>query len=273
MQDVRKAVNYSTDYNVGSTGNATEYYTRLFSNTGAKAELGYPVSVVDTFGQMFSQYLPKSWVFKSYSDVAAANTSFSLGTGPMPIIALAEVVPGQSPNISEIMYPGRNATNAINLTSYEITPFEFGSWVGGRVQAFMPTKWLGTPMRKGAPQANDTCVQGFDKMSFVMGSTADAFNFWLIDAWYNIPLFAKRAIETVGLRKRQSSPDIIIPADQADSPLVQLVNQTATIFEQSFSDSLWATYPNPFQGYNKAMTGVEELLLVSAAGRVSGTII
>lgn len=266
IEQVRKLVNFSTDYEVGATGNQTEYFYSLFQNAGAKGEIGYPVSVVDIFGQMVSQYLPQSWQYKSFSDLTAANTSFSMGAAPMPIIALAEVVPGQSPNVSGIMYP---APATINSTSYEVTPFEFGSWIGGRVQAFMPTKWIGTPMAKGKPQSKNQCVQGFDKFSFIQGSTANAFNFWFIDSWYNIPLFAKRGIEAVvsGLGKRQSSnsPNITVPASHQDDPLVYLVQTMATTFSQSFSDMLWARYPNPFQGYNKAMTDVEELYIVDGS--------
>lgn len=55
------------------------------------------------------------------------------------------------------------------------------------------------------------------------------------------------------------------PPDQADSPLVQLVNGTAEEFEQTFNELLWATYSNHFQGYGAAMTGVEEVLLVSVS--------
>lgn len=263
ISSLRQAVNFTTDYNVGPTGNATEYYTELFENVGAKAELGFPVSAVDVLGQMFRTYLPKSWGYKSFSDIAGAGHAFTRGTGPMPIVTLAEVVPGKSPSIHGIMYPGPNATNLINLTSYELSPFEFGSWKGGRVQAFFPTKWLGSAMRKGKPQAKDSCVNGFDKVTMIQGSTGNAFNFWFIDGWYGIPLFAKRSIETLFSKRQSSSNDIVIPAGEEDDPLVVLVNQTAVNFNQSFSDSMWATYPNPFQGYNEAMTGVEELTLVS----------
>ena len=94
----------------------------------------------------------------------------------MPLMSLAEVVPGLSPNIGGILYPGNNATNGFNLTAYEISPFYFGSWAGGRVQAFFPTKYLGTNMSDGKP-TSDQCFVGFDKLSFVQGSTANAFNF------------------------------------------------------------------------------------------------
>ena len=185
-----------------------------------------------------------------------------MGKGPMPIISLAEVIPGKSPEIGGMMYPGNNDTNGFKLTSYEVTPFEFGSWLGGRVQGFFPTKWLGTKMAKGKPQTK-TCVQGFDKMTFIQGSTATAFNFWFIDGWFGIPLFAKRAPEMIGLSKKQQGGDSIrVPSGQENNPQVELVNETASYFGNTFNQSLWATYPNPFQGHNKAMTGVSELLLV-----------
>jgi lysophospholipase len=43
IQELTQAINFTVDYEVGPTGNATEYYTELFENAGAKAELGYPV--------------------------------------------------------------------------------------------------------------------------------------------------------------------------------------------------------------------------------------
>jgi lysophospholipase len=264
VSNIRKAVNFSTDYEMGPTGNQSAYYGQMFENAGAKAEEGFPVSVTDIFGQMFRQYLPPSWAYKTWSDIAGAGQSFTSGQAPMPIVSLAEVVPGKSPNIHSILYPGNNATNVFNLTSYEVSPFEFGSWMGGRVQAFFPTKWLGTLMKDGKPQNKSQCVQGFDQVTFIQGSTANAFNFWFIDAWYNIPLFAKRSIDTV-LRRRQSlGTDIVVPPSQESNPLVQLVNGTVEEFDQTFNASMWATWLNPFQGYNKEMKGVEELLLVCA---------
>ena len=179
----------------------------------------------------------------------------------MPIILLSEVVPGSSPSVGGIMYPGVNSTN---LTIYEQTPFEFGSWIGGRVQAFMPTKYLGTAMNNGTPANLSHCVNGFDKMTFAQGSTANAWNFWFIDAFYNIALFYKRD-KVTSPNKRAASPTnspIPIPQGQSSNQQVVLVNNTATFFNQTFNQSMWATYPNPFENYNKAMKGETELLIV-----------
>ena len=248
-----------------------KFYAKIFENAGAKAELGFPVSVADLFGQFWANWVPHNKTFSNYTDLAASNTSFTHGTAPMPILAIAEVVPGKSPQIHRIMYPGVNQTNGFNLTSYEVNPFEFGSWAGGRVQAFIPTKYLGTAMNKGKAQNNSQCVQGFDKLSFLQGTTTNAFAATLIDAFYNIPIFAKRSQgsrpgETRQLESRQHSSeqtdDIPIPPGEKKDKFVLLVNETASNFDQTFNQSLWATYPNPFQNYNRQMSNVSELLLV-----------
>ncbi|KPM39729.1 hypothetical protein AK830_g6805 [Neonectria ditissima] len=259
---IRKAIDFSLPYTAGPTGNTTEFFETIFENAGAKAEAGFPVSVADTFGQFWATWLPKT--YSDYSDIALPGGAFALGNAPMPIVALVEVVPGQSPEIGRLMYPGNNETNGFNLTSYEVTPFEFGSWLGGRVQAFMPTEWLGTAMVNGKTQNDSQCVQGFDKFTFIQGSTTDAYTAYFIDDFYGIPVFAKRGLD--GRQKSaEQSDDIPIPSDQEQSPLVQLVNETASNFDQTFNESLWATYPNPFMDYNDAMNGVSELLLVDGS--------
>lgn len=217
--------------------------------------------MTDVFGQFYRQYLPIPWGYKSVSDFAGNNTPFSKGLTPMPIILLSEVVPEKSPNFGGISYPGVNSTN---LTIYEQTPFEFGSWIGGRVQAFMPTKFLGTTMSKGTPTNLNSCVNGFDKITFAQGSTGNAWNFWFIDAFYNIPLFYKRdKISQIARRDAPpTSSSIPIPPTQSDNPQVILVNETASFFNQTFNQSMWATYPNPFNNYNKQMQGATDLLIV-----------
>ena len=263
LDQIRQAVNFSTNYEVGPDGNQTAYFDGIFEDAGAKAEAGFPVSVADTFGRFWAQYLPEDQSYSNYSDIAQSGTAFSDGASPMPIIVLAEVVPGQSPNIGGILYPGNGGNQSspiFPLTSFEVTPFEFGSWAGGRVQAFMPTQYLGTAMANGTVQNSSECVVAFDKFSLIQGSTTDAFSAWFIDDFYQIPIFAKRSLE-----KRQApgpSDNVEIPPEQENNPLVNLVNQTAEAFNISFFDAMWATYPNPFKDYNEAMNNVSELLLV-----------
>lgn len=257
-------MNFTTNYIVGPTGNVTEYLTLLFENAAAKSAQGFPVSVVDVFGQFWRQYLPKTWSYRNYSDIALLpDHAFGLGLGPMPMFTLAEVVPASSPKIDNIMYPGLNSSKR---TSYEVTPFEFGSWVGGRVQGFMPTQFLGSIMNKGKPVNNESCVRGYDKMTFMQGATANAFNFWFIDDFFGIPLFAKRDETTKKPRplaqRATVNTSIVIPPNWKNNQLVVIVEQVAKLFNQSFNQSLWATLPNPFLNFNEAMAGSKELLLV-----------
>lgn len=255
--DILKSANLSKPYADPSDKVIEGYY----ENAGAKAEAGFPVSATDVFGQFWATWLPKNWTFASWSDIAKTGSAFESGKGPMPIVTLAEVVPGVSPEIHDILYPGNNRTNGFSLTQYEVNPYEFGSWLGGRVQAFMPTRWLGTSMSKGKPQNTSECVKGFDKFSLIQGSTANAFPAWFIDDFYGIPIFAKRA-DSESEDSEQDIDDIAIPKSQDDNPLVQLVNETASSFDQTFNQSMFATYPNPFENYDRKMKDVSELLLV-----------
>lgn len=263
IDNLKMATNFSTSYAAGPDGNQTEFFNTIFENAGAKDEAGFPVSVADTFGQFWGTWLPEDMLYGNYSDIADNGTAFNLGDAPMPIMCFAEVIPGKSPEIGKLMYPGLNRSKLFNLTAYEVTPFEFGSWLGGRVQAFIPTKYLGTSMSDGKPQNKSQCVEGFDKITLMQGTTTNAFTAWFIDLFYGIPVFAKRWLQ----ERQQVNPDINdvpIPRDQDDNPLVQLVNSTAQFFDLTFNQSMWATYPNPFEDYNDDMEGVSELLLVSS---------
>ncbi|KAF6844496.1 lysophosphoplipase A [Colletotrichum musicola] len=254
ISELRKEINFTVDYTAGPDNNQEQYVGAIFESVAAKAEQGFPVSAADAFGMFWASYLPKEKKHANFSDLAAAGSVFARGEAPMPIVCLNEVVPGQSPAINNIMWPGRNDTNGFSLTSYEVNPFEFGSWAGGRVQAFMPTRYLGTSMSNGTAQNASECVRGFDKFTFVQGSTATAFDVWFIGDWYDIPLFAKRGLEG----RQSSSGDIQVPPEFKD-------DGTAENFNQTFNESLWATYPNPFQNSNPAMQNVEELLLVDGS--------
>ncbi|KAI8289773.1 hypothetical protein K4K60_008023 [Colletotrichum sp. SAR11_57] len=262
IAELRKAINFTVDYTKGKDDNQDQYLQDIFEDMGAKAEQGLPVSVADAFGKFWAVYLPENKTYGNFSDLTAQNTVFSRGEAPMPILALSEVIPGQSPSIQNIMWPGRNATNGFNLTSYEVTPFEFGSWRGGRVQAFMPTMYLGTSMSNGTAQNSSECVMGFDKYTFLQGSTADAFDAWFIDDWYGVPTFAKRELES---RQTASNNNITVPPGKEGNGEVELVINTAQNFNQSFNDSLWATYPNPFENMNPAMQNVDNLLLLDGS--------
>lgn len=225
---------------------------------GTKARAGFRVGAADVLGQWFAQYLPPMWRSKTVSNLAEPGLALAAGMGPLPITLLSEVIPGSSPEIGEIMYP-----NVSNPTIYEQTPFEFGSWAGGRVQGFIPTKFLGSEMLNGKPVNQSHCVNGFDSITFAQGSTGNAWNLWLIDDFYSVGLFWKRALFGKRQTSSSSETDIPIPPGKSDSPDVQIVNQTANIFHETMNQTLWATYPNPFNNYTTSMGNAPELLVVS----------
>lgn len=257
LEDLREAGNLTANYINGLSGNISAHFESIYENLGAKARKGFGAGMADVLGQWFIQYLPPSWRNKSMSDLAAPSTAFSKGLGPLPIITLSEVVPGSSPEVGNIMYPDVYSSPTI----YEQTPFEFGSWAGGRVQAFIDTRFLGSAMNNGAPRNMSICVNGFDKLALAQGSTGNAWNFWLIDDFYKVGLFWKRALNTV---KRQVPDNSIpIPPAAANSLDVTIINQTANILQQTFNETLWASYPNPFNNFSPDMEDVSELLIVS----------
>lgn len=172
---------------MGKSGKKTQYYLEVFTNAGAKAKEGFLVSAADVLGQFFGQYLVPSEGFGDVSGIADASTAFSRGLGPMPFVLLSEVIPGESPEIHEIYYPAPNVSAV-----YEVSPYEFGNWVGGRVQAFFPTKYLGTSMSKDFPLNSSVCVNGFEKTKFLQGSTGNAWNLWLTALFYGFNGFYKR---------------------------------------------------------------------------------
>lgn len=257
VEDIRRTANFSVPYDTGPTRDKHHFYENILSKGNTKVDTGFAVTVADIFGQFWGIWLPENQTHGNWSDLASADTALTLGKAPMPIVTFSEVVPGVSPEIDGIMSPGLNATNGFNLTSYEISPYEFGSWAGGRVQAFMPTKYLGTAMSNGSAANESQCVKGFDKYTFIQGTTADAFPGSLIDVLGELNVFSKRQAAP------RSDLDLDIPTADTDNSKVRLVRLTAQHYGQTFNESLWGTCPNPFQDYNEAMEGVGDLLLVS----------
>jgi lysophospholipase len=105
---------------------------------------------------------------------------------------------------------------------------------------------------------NDICVVGFDQLRFVTGLSSLAWNFWLLESLTNntVGEFAKR---DSSLRKRQSRPD-------GDNPeVLNLINLFESSFNLTLNDSLYAVYPNPFQGYNNSLVNEATLELVDGS--------
>ena len=60
-------------------------------------------------------------------------------------------------------------------TQYEFHPYESGSWDQG-VSAFTPTAFLGTSLRNGNPVKAGQCINNFDNLGYVFGTSSSLFN-------------------------------------------------------------------------------------------------
>lgn len=89
----------------------------------------------------------------------------------MPIIIASEYVfHHHKEEQEEMLTCNRREPNELvipeNATTWEFTPYEFGSWAFGSMTkvrgAFTPVEYLGTRMNNG--QVNGSCYKGFDQM-------------------------------------------------------------------------------------------------------------
>jgi lysophospholipase len=105
---------------------------------------------------------------------------------------------------------------------------------------------------------NETCVEGFDSLAFAVGSSSNAWNGWLLESESNntLGLFAKRSLseESRSLVKRQG------PSYGANAQNLELIQIFESTFNLSLNDSLYAVYPNPFQGYGNTSTANQSTL-------------
>ena len=106
-------------------------------------------------------------------------------------------------------------------------------------------------MFNGSAANESVCVKGFDSITFAMGTSATAWNLWLVSALSNgtNTQFAKRSLpeepQHHALEKRQATS--LIPVwEQA--------------FNETLNQSLYGVYPNPFQGYTPSATADQETL-------------
>ena len=173
----------------------------------------FPPTLTDPWGRLLSYQL----LYGVDGGVAirlSSITSFSNFTSqnvPYPIITGLGVktFDGQC-------LPGPNAT------TYELTPFEFGSWDSG-VSAFTQTKYLGTPLNNGSP-SNGTCVINYDNLGYVLGTSSSLFN----EACANVP---------------------------ATNVTSNIVDDLAAIVNKAHALTTrdeYAVYPNPFHNYARS---------------------
>lgn len=176
----------------------------------AKGAAGFPVTLTDPWGRLLSYQL----LYGSdggASDRLSGITSLSQFTShnvPYPIITSIEVAPGQCiPSDSN--------------PQFEMHPYEWGSWDIG-IAAFIQTPYLGTSLENGQPIVAGSCIQNYDNLGFIFGTSSN--------------LFSENCI---------SDPS----AESSNTEMAALEAFLISVIADVDSEE-FAVYPNPFYGYS-----------------------
>lgn len=141
----------------------TPLFQDLITDDITLKSVAFDVSINDPWGRLLSYQLlngSDGGVNKTLSNVVTSQ-AFVNHTMPFPILQALGVKPADC-------LPGPNATQ------YEFSPYEFGSWDVG-VQAFVPTKYIGSTFSNSSIVNSSQCVTGFDNLGFVLGTSSCLF--------------------------------------------------------------------------------------------------
>ncbi|EFP84852.2 uncharacterized protein PGTG_10323 [Puccinia graminis f. sp. tritici CRL 75-36-700-3] len=206
-----------------------------------KENAGYNISLTDHWGRALGYHFlpgtnPDNFYTNSPTTAHGAGILFSSLSNtkmvqefltPLPIIVSNHKPVGSTANPSSVTVSGSTYV-PLSAPVYECSPFEFGSF-DPQLSAFIPTQYLGTSLNAGKPfiassvikaaktDPKDSCVRGFDQLSFVMGSSATLFN-----ALTGLPTQYSTVLTTMASKLSAASVD----------------------------KSLTARYPNSFRGVN-----------------------
>lgn len=192
-----------------------EAYGRIVADIIEKNETGFPPTLTDPWGRLLSYQLldgSDGGVSTTLSSVASLS-NFTSYAVPYPIILSLGVK-----TFNGECGPGPNAT------TYEFTPYEFGSW-DSDVSAFTPTRYLGTSLSNGQPTEAGSCVVNYDNLGYVLGTSSNLFN----QACLSVP------------QPSNSTTDIT-------QDLAEIVNKAHALLTRDE----YAVYPNPFYEYNSS---------------------
>ncbi|KAE9368889.1 lysophospholipase [Stipitochalara longipes BDJ] len=236
---------------VSNTSQYAPTSSDIFKQIAPKLEAGYLVSIVaDYLGRAFSyQFVPgpTGGLGTTFSGVADLS-KFRDHEMPFPIIHYNEI------DDNDAEFFGLDVPNT-NATMYDITPFEFGAW-NGSISAFTPTWSMGTKLSGGSPINESACIRGFDRAGFVIGASANAFNFWYIEAFSNGTegQFSKRD-HRKGHNKRSGNE--LAKRGFSTTFLSKLPAAFQQVFGLNISQSMYASIPNPFLDLESASSQIK----------------
>ncbi|KAM4057350.1 lysophospholipase catalytic domain-containing protein [Hirsutella rhossiliensis] len=179
----------------------------IFNRVWQKELAHFPTSITDFWGRALSYQLvdaPSGDPGLTFSSIAE-DREYSSAKTPLPLI----IADGRSPG--EILIPA-------NTTIFEFSPWELGSF-GQSVNGFAPLMYIGSRFDKGKLPTCEECINGFDNVGFVMGTSSSLLNQILVE-------LKKVTLPTL---------DFVV-----DSILNQLSAQA------NWDIAIWA--PNPFEG-------------------------
>jgi lysophospholipase len=128
----------------------------------------------------------------------------------MPIL----VADGRAPG--EILISG-------NATNYEFNPWEMGSF-DPTVYGFAPLKYTGSNFTGGKLESNQQCIEGFDNVGFVMGTSSSLFNQLILNLEStSAPEVLKNVVGSILEGLGQAQNDI---ADWTPNPFYHFNNRT-----------------------------------------------
>lgn len=168
--------------------NTVEYWTGIYDQVTDKKDSSFQTSVTDYWGRALSYQLigaPDGGPSLTWSSLAQ-DSNFVNGDYPMPIL----VADGRAPNVTIV---------SLNATNYELGPWEIGSF-DPALYGFVPTQYVGSNFSAGSVPSDGNCVEGFDNVGFVVGTSSTLFNEFLvtnITAATGVPSFIGDALQSL----------------------------------------------------------------------------
>ncbi|KAE8446162.1 hypothetical protein EG329_012535 [Mollisiaceae sp. DMI_Dod_QoI] len=212
--------------------NTTQYAatsTDIFEQITMKLKAGFNVSTANYLGRAFAYEFipgPVGGIATTFSGVTNLS-SFLDHEMPFPILQYNEID---------------------TFDPYDITPYEFSAW-SGSIGAFTPIEFLGTRLSGGVPVNKSACIRGFDNTGFLIGTSADAFDAWYIQALSNgtEAQFAKRTLRLDGSNGRNHKLRKRAPQNGGFGNLIEEIPEG---FEEALglnlTSSSYGIWPNSF---------------------------
>lgn len=202
---------------------SADYWTTLFHEVSSKSDAGFNVTLTDYWGRALSFQLINATdggPSYTFSSIALAD-NFKAAEIPFPILVADSRAPGTT-------------IVSLNSTLYEFNPFELGSW-DPTTYAFAPLQYIGSNFSGGVVPSGQECVEGFDQVGFVMGTSSTLFNAILL------------GVDADNATALSSIPSFL------RNVFVNLLNDIG-----DREDDIADYQPNPFYGFNNNTSRVAQ---------------